>query len=105
MRPFVTQRAPFKMSACWSVAETSSYLAHRDGQGLNDLLVRHGNNALTVYLDDPVSDTDPASLGDAPSHQAADLEHTARVRQCFLLRKAKTNNPQIRLHSRCHSEH
>lgn len=33
----------------------------------------HGNDTLTVYLDDPVSDTHAASLGDAASHQAANL--------------------------------
>lgn len=58
----------------WLVTEgLASYLAHWDGESLDYLLVSHGNDTLTVYLDDPVSDTHAASLGDAASHQAANL--------------------------------
>lgn len=33
----------------------------------------HGDHTLTIYFNDPVSDTNAASLCDAASHQAADL--------------------------------
>lgn len=56
----------------------ASYLAHWDGESLDNLLVRHSNHTLTVDLDDPVPDAHAASLGDAASHQAANLRGTGR---------------------------
>lgn len=42
--------------------------------------MRHGNDTLTVDFDDPVSDTHAAPLGNATSHQAADLRRdTAKM--------------------------
>lgn len=49
------------------------YLPHGVGQDLDDLLVRRRHDALTVDLDDAVTNSDAASLGNAASHQAADL--------------------------------
>ncbi len=51
----------------------SSYLTHWDRQGLHNLLMCHGNNTLTIYFNDSVSNTNTASLSYATSHQAADL--------------------------------
>lgn len=49
------------------------YLSHCVGQNLNDLLVRRRHHTLAVDLDDAVTDADASSLGDASSHQTADL--------------------------------
>lgn len=54
------------------------HLTHGDRQRLDDLLVRHGDHALAVYLDDSVADADAAALGYAASHQAADLRAEER---------------------------
>lgn len=40
--------------------------------------MRHGNNTLAVYLNDPVANADTATLGYAASHQAADLRAEGR---------------------------
>lgn len=58
---------------------SSAYLTHGDRQRLDNLFVRHGNNTLAVYLNDPVADADAATLGDAASHQAADLRAEERL--------------------------
>ncbi len=102
-----------------------SYLTHGDRQGLNDLLMCHGNNTLTVYLNDSVPNPNATSLSNATSHQTADLRTWERH---FLLKKAKytaqpslikNNSPpfilslslkfNVKLHtraySRCHSAH
>lgn len=50
-----------------------SYLPHRIGEDVDDLLVRGGHHALPVDLNDPVSHADAASLRYPPSHEAADL--------------------------------
>lgn len=55
------------------MAPSRVYLPHGVGQDLDDLLVRRRHDALTVDLDDAVTDPDAASLCDAASHQAADL--------------------------------
>lgn len=49
------------------------HLSHGVGQDVDDLLVGRGHHALPVDLDDAVAHADPATLGDAPPHQAADL--------------------------------
>lgn len=56
----------------------SAYLTHGDRQRLDNLLVRHGNDALAVNLNDPVANADAAALGYAASHQAADLRGEER---------------------------
>lgn len=69
----------------WRVCVHSSffaYLTHGDRKRLDDLLMRHGNDTLTVYLDDSVADANAAALGDAAPHQAADL----RRERCFTWR-------------------
>lgn len=40
---------------------------------MDDLLVRGGDHALSVDLNDPMSHADASSLSYSPSHEAADL--------------------------------
>lgn len=56
-----------------------AYLTHGDRQRLDNLLVRHGNDTLAVYLNDPVANANTATLGYAASHQAADLRAEERL--------------------------
>lgn len=56
--------------------EWDTDLAHRVGQGLDDLLMCCGHHTLPVDLDDPVTHTDSTSLGDASAHQTAYLANT-----------------------------
>lgn len=67
---FVWFSNQWKLASC---CMRSSYLTHWDGQGLNNLLMCHGNNTLTIYFNDSVSNTNAASLSYATSHQTADL--------------------------------
>lgn len=60
---------------CVCEREGETYLAHRVGQGLDDLLMCCGHHTLPVDLDDPVTHTDSAPLGDASTHQTAYLAH------------------------------
>lgn len=43
---------------------------------MDDLLVRGGDHALPVDLNDPVPHSDASPLGYSPSHEAADLSET-----------------------------
>lgn len=54
------------------------HLSDSVGQDVDDSFVGGGHHTLAVDLDDAVSHSDPPSLGDAPTHQAADLwrEHS-----------------------------
>lgn len=45
-----------------------AYLAHGDGQCLNDLLVCHGHHTLSVYFNDSVADPNPTALSDTTPH-------------------------------------
>lgn len=67
MRPTTRRRSSF------------AYLTHGDRQRLDNLLMRHGNNTLAVYLNDPVANANAATLGYAASHQAADLRGEERL--------------------------
>ena len=50
------------------------YLSDGRGQKVDDSLVWDGDNALAVYLDDAVSDSDAPALGNATAKKAADLK-------------------------------
>lgn len=63
----------WKLSGCMCIFVCQSDLADGVGERLNNLLMRCGHHALPVDLYNPVSHADPPSLGDASSHQAADL--------------------------------
>lgn len=54
-------------------ARPHSYLPHGVGEDVDDLLVRGGDHALPVDLDDPVSHADASPLRYPASHEAADL--------------------------------
>lgn len=56
-----------------SPSPAGSYLSHRIGEDVDDLLVGGGHHALPVDLNDPVPHADAAALCDPPSHEAADL--------------------------------
>lgn len=60
--------------------ETSgaAYLTHGHRERLDNLLMRHGNDALAVYLNDSVPDANTAALGYAAPHQTADLRRKRR---------------------------
>lgn len=47
-------------------------LPHSVGEDVDDLLVRGGDHALSVDLNDPMSHADASSLSYSPSHEAAD---------------------------------
>lgn len=67
-----------------------SYLTNGDGQVLDNLLMCHGNNALAIYFNDSVSNTNTASLRDATSHQTADLQGVKKdtvTAECKLFNK------------------
>lgn len=49
-------------------------LSNRVRQGLDNLLMCRGHHTLPVNLYDPVTNTDPTSLSNAPSHQTAYLK-------------------------------
>lgn len=76
------------------MAPSRVYLPHGVGQDLDDLLVRRRHDALTVDLDDAVTDSDAASLGDAASHQAADLHGLRKTRSKVSLEHSRTAAPQ-----------
>lgn len=46
----------------------SSHLSDRIGESLDNLLVRRGNNALAVYLNNTMTNPHASSLGDSSSH-------------------------------------
>lgn len=66
----------------WCCVTMRSYLTNGDGQGLNNLLVCHSNNALTVNFNDPVSDANAAALSNTSTHQTADLKPSRTEGQC-----------------------
>lgn len=51
-----------------------THLSHGVGQGLHNLLVGRGHNALAVDLDNAMADPDAPSLGYSTPHQAAYLQ-------------------------------
>ena len=53
-------------------------LADTGGQEIDDPLVRNCHHALAVDLDDPVTNTDAAPLGDTTAQKAAYLKKTRK---------------------------
>lgn len=82
---------------CVCVCVHEFNLANRVWEGLDNLLVCRGHHTLPVDLDDPVTHTDPAALGNASSHQTAYLTGHARgnitPNSCKVL--------IIRVHAKC----
>lgn len=84
-------------------ARSFAHLTHRDRQRLDDLLMRHGNDTLAVYLNDPVPNTDAAALGDAASHQTADLRVEERHFIHARVSGGRTGAQKLPSHSQCRS--
>lgn len=61
-----------------------AHLTHGDRERLDNLLMRHGDHTLTVYLDDPVPDANTATLGYAAPHQTADLRRKRPFIRAFV---------------------
>lgn len=56
-----------------TIPASVSHLSDSVGQDVDNFFMGGGHHALAVDLDDAVAHSDPTSLGDAPTHQAADL--------------------------------
>ena len=67
-------------SKTWEKSKLTN-LSHRRGQEVDYPVVGDGDDALTVDLDDAVSDAHPSALGDAAAEQTADLEEGEE--RCF----------------------
>lgn len=104
MRPVISRPC---VAVAQSSVKTSSfaYLTHGDRQRLDNLLMRHGNDTLTVDLNDPVADANAAALGYAAPHQAADLRRKRqRERQpCGLFPSCRPLALDHARHSLCRS--
>lgn len=55
------------------VVSTTSHLSNSVGQNVDNFFMGRGHHALAVDLYNAVTDSDPTSFSDAPTHKAADL--------------------------------
>ena len=62
----------------WKNVQRPTYLSDGGGQQIDDSVVRHGNDALSVDFDDTVTDSHSATLGDAAAKEAANLVNKGR---------------------------